>query len=68
MIPPYEGREVNELVKIEYDNYDYYQLYNLKEDMKKQNNLAKINPEKPKELIHDFEIIHGNEYNGLHQL
>jgi hypothetical protein len=65
MIPPYEGREVNELVKIE---YDYYQLYNLKEDMKKQNNLAKINPEKPKELIHDFEIIHGNEYNGLHQL
>lgn len=36
--------------------------------MKKQNNLAKINPEKLKELIDDFELIHGNEYNDLHQL
>ena len=68
MIPPYEGREVNELVKIELGNYDYYQLYNLKEDIKQQNNLAKSNPEKLKELINDFEIIRGNENNDLHQL
>ena len=57
MIPPYQGPEVNRLVNIELGNSDIYQLYNLKEDIKQQKNLAKTNSKKLKELITDFETI-----------
>ena len=68
LIPPYQGPEVNTLVKIELGNYDYYQLYNLKEDIKQKNNLAESNPEKLKELITAYEKIRGNENRDIQQL
>ena len=68
LIPPYEGPEVNTLVKIELGNYDYYQLYNLKEDIRQKNNLAKSNPEKLEELIIAYEIIRGNKNRAIQQL
>ena len=68
LIPPYDGPEVNTLVKIELGNYDYYQLYNLKEDIRQKNNLAKSNPEKLKELITAYEKIRGNENRDIQQL
>lgn len=68
LIPPYEGPEVNTLVKIELGNYDYYQLYNLKEDIRQKNNLAKSNPEKLEELISAYEIIRGNKNRAIQQL
>tara|TARA_B100001094_G_scaffold234563_1_gene229522 strand:- start:986 stop:1621 length:636 start_codon:yes stop_codon:yes gene_type:complete len=68
LIPPYEGPEVNTLVKIELGNYDYYQLYNLKEDIRQKNNLAKSNPEKLKEMITAYEIIRGNKNRAIQQL
>lgn len=68
LIPPYQGPEVNTLVKIELGNYDYYQLYNLKEDIRQKNNLAKSNPEKLKELITAYEKIRGNENRDIQQL
>ena len=68
LIPPYEGPEVNTLVKIELGNYDYYQLYNLKEDIRQKNNLAKSSPEKLKELITAYEKIRGNENRDIQQL
>ena len=68
LIPPYEGPKVNTLVKIELGNYDYYQLYNLKEDIRQKNNLAKSNPEKLKELITAYEKIRGNENRDIQQL
>ena len=61
MIPPYQGPEMNKFVNIELGNYKYYQLYNLKEDIKQLNNLAKKNPEKLQEMINAYEIIRGTE-------
>ena len=68
MIPPYQGPEVNRLVNIELGNCDIYQLYNLKEDIKQQKNLAKTNSKKLKELITDFETIRGKENTNIEQL
>ena len=68
MIPPYQGPEVNRLVNIELGNSEIYQLYNLKEDIKQQKNLAKTNPKKLKELVTDFETIRGKENTNIEQL
>ena len=68
MIPPYQGPEVNRLVNIELGNSEIYQLYNLKEDIKQQKNLAKTNSKKLKELITDFETIRGKENTNIEQL
>ena len=62
MIPPYGGPEVNENVGIELGNAQVYQLYNLKEDIGQQNNLALNQTEKLKDMIGYFEKIRGEGY------
>ena len=63
MIPPYKGKNFREKVGIEVGNFPEFQLYNLKEDIGQQNNLAKSNPEKLEEMLKIFESLRGNEYN-----
>ncbi|WP_303317275.1 arylsulfatase [Flavivirga abyssicola] len=62
MIPPYKGRNFREKVGIEVGNMPEFQLYNLKEDLGQQNNLAKSNPEKLTEMIKIFEELRGKDY------
>ena len=57
MIPPYNGPARNDLVDIELGNDSVYQLYNLKEDLGQQNNLAESHPEKLQELIDSYRAI-----------
>ncbi|WNJ21531.1 arylsulfatase [Pontibacter sp. G13] len=64
LIPPYKGKAVNTQVNIELGNDSEYQLYNLKEDIGQQNNLAESNPEKLQELKEIFESIRGAEYSS----
>lgn len=59
MIPPYKGPAVQTQVNIELGNSLEFQLYNLKDDIGQQNNLAKENPEKLQEMISDFNRIRG---------
>ncbi len=68
MIPPYKGPSKNEQVNIETGPAPYYQLYNLKEDIGQQNNLAGANPEKLAEMIGVFESIRGKDYSNIRQL
>jgi arylsulfatase A-like enzyme len=59
MIPPYKGPAVQSQVNIELGNSSEFQLYNLKDDIGQQNNLANENPEKLQEMISDFNRIRG---------
>lgn len=68
MIPPYKGPAVNKQVNIELANAADYQLYNLKEDIEQQNNLAKSNSEKLQEMITAYEAIRGTENTEVQQL
>jgi len=68
MIPPYKGPAINKKVNIELANLKGYGLYNLKEDIGQQNNLAETNPEKLKEMIAAFEAIRGKDYQKVEQL
>lgn len=68
MIPPYKGPAINKQVNIELANSDEYLLYNLKEDLGQQNNLAKSNPEKLQEMIAAYEAIRGEVNNEIQQL
>lgn len=63
LIPPYKGVALLKQVNIEIGNSKKYQLYNLKEDLGQQNNLADANPEKLNELITKFESIRGDYKN-----
>ncbi|MGQ1908998.1 sulfatase family protein [Marinifilum sp. RC60d5] len=65
MIPPYKGDKLLKEVNIEIGNSDDFQLYNLKEDMGQQNNLAKTNPQKLKEMLSGFEAIRGTDYKEI---
>lgn len=65
MIPPYNGVPVLKQVNIEIGNSKDYQLYNLKEDVGEQNNLATNNPEKLKEMLTDFVSIRGKKYSNI---
>ncbi|MEI6866774.1 arylsulfatase [Flavicella sp.] len=60
MIPPYKGVSILKHVNIEIGNSNGYQLYNLKEDIGQQNNLADTNKEKLEELIVVFEKLRRN--------
>lgn len=61
-IPPYKGPAIDKNVNIELGNNPNYQLYNLKEDISQQNNLAETRPEKLKEMITSYDkIIKGNK-------
>jgi len=57
MIPPYEGRARNPMVDIELGNSEEYQLYNLKDDIGQQTNLAKTHAEKLREMIESYNVI-----------
>jgi arylsulfatase A-like enzyme len=59
MIPPYPGRAVSTHVKLELGNDKAYQLYNLKDDLGQQTNLAEANPEKLAAMVETFEGIRG---------
>ena len=60
LIPPYKGPALLKQVNIEIGNSKKYQLYNLKDDLGQQNNLAVSNKEKLEELIAKFEGIRGD--------
>ena len=68
MIPPYKGPAVNTQVNIELGNSSEFQLYNLKDDIGQQNNLAKTNPEKLQEMITDFKQIRGEGFQEIQAL
>ncbi len=68
LIPPYAGPAVNKQVNIELGNSEEYQLYNLKEDIGEQNNLAESNKKKLDEMIAAFESIRGEDYKKVEQL
>ncbi|QZE12814.1 arylsulfatase [Halosquirtibacter laminarini] len=62
LIPPYKGEAVNKFVNIEVGNDNEYQLFNVKEDIGEQNNLAKSNPEKLAEMKKTFLELRGKDY------
>ncbi|MEZ5039628.1 MAG: arylsulfatase [Saprospiraceae bacterium] len=68
LIPPYSGPAVNKQVNIELGNDTQYQLYNLKEDIGQQHNLAATKPEKLQEMITAFENIRGAGYQKVENL
>jgi len=68
LIPPYIGPAIAKNVNIELGNSTEYQLYNLKEDLGEQNNLAESNKTKLDEMITSFEKIRGEGYNDTQQL
>jgi arylsulfatase A-like enzyme len=59
LIPPYEGPAVARNVQIELGNAPEYQLYNLKEDLGEQNNLAADHKERLEAMIKTYQSIHG---------
>lgn len=68
LIPAYKGPAVNKMVNIELGNSDEHQLYNLKDDIGQQENLASTNKEKLDEMIAIFEHIRGTEYKNVEKL
>lgn len=68
LIPPYKGPAKSTTVNIELGNSDEYSLYNLREDLGQQENLAESNPEKLQEMIASFEEIRGKDYNKVEKL
>ncbi len=68
LIPPYRGGPINTEVNIEVGNSKEFQLYNLKNDIEQQNNLAQSNPEKLQEMITAFEAIRGQNYSNIQKL
>lgn len=68
MIPPYKGSPINKHVNIEVGNAKKYQLYNLKEDIGQQHNLAASNPEKLEEMKAAFNVIKGDFKTEAKQL
>jgi len=68
LIPPYKGPAKNNHVNIELGNDKVFQLYNLKDDLGQQNNLAEAQPDKLQEMIAAFEAIRGQEYGSIEQL
>lgn len=68
LIPPYKGPKKNKKVNIELGNSAKFQLYNLKEDIEQQNNLAESNPEKLAEMTTLFEEIRGKNYKKIQPL
>lgn len=68
MIPPYNGPARAVTVNIELGNSLEYQLYNVKEDVGQQNNLAKSNPDKLKEMVEVFTTIRGAGYQDIELL
>lgn len=68
MIPSYKGKAINKKINIELGNSKEILLFNLKDDLAQQNNLAKSNPEKANEMLAAFEAIRGKNYKKTEQL
>jgi len=68
MIPPYKGEAILSEVNIEVGNADVFQLYNLKDDVGQQNNLAESKPELLQEMIKSFESIRGMDYKNVEKV
>ncbi|MFY0607593.1 MAG: arylsulfatase [Cyclobacteriaceae bacterium] len=68
MIPPYDGPALNKQVNIELGNDPEFQLYNLKEDIAQQNNLAMENPEIVEELFNQFKELRGGDFDKTEAL
>ena len=68
LIPPYKGPEENMQVQIELGNSSEYQLYNLKDDIGEQNNLASSNPGKLQEMLSSFRQIRGEGFDDTEAL
>jgi len=68
MIPPYNGQAIQKEVNIELGNSPEFQLFNLKEDISQQKNLASENPEKLEEMVTDFKRIRGDEFQKVQAL
>ena len=61
MIPPYKGSKFNKKVNTDLGVRSKFQLYNLKEDMGEQNNLAPSNAKKLSEMIQIYESLRGQK-------
>ncbi len=59
-IPPYNGNPINTQVNIELGNSKEPLLYNLKEDIGQQTNVAASNPEKLQEMVKIYKSIRGD--------
>jgi len=68
LIPPYSGPAIIKQVNIEIGNSKEFQLYNIKEDIGQQNNLAATNKEKLEEMIATYKAIRGNGSNKIQQI
>jgi arylsulfatase A-like enzyme len=68
MIPPYDGPAKNDHVNIELGNSKDFQLYNLKNDLGQQTNLAESNPEKLEEMLKAFVAVRGEDYSKTKKL
>ncbi len=68
MIPPYRGAVLNKQVNIELGNSDTYQLYNVKEDVGQQNNLAEQEPNKLKEMKKLYGELRGPANTAIQEL
>jgi arylsulfatase A-like enzyme len=68
MIPPYKGPAVAQQVNIELGNSGSHMLFNLKNDLGQQNDLAGANPDKLKEMVDEFVKIRGEEFTEVEKL
>ena len=68
IIPPYKGPAIEKEVNIELGNSKEVQLYNLKEDIGQQQNRAKTNPEKLREMLETFKNLRGKDYSNIQQM
>ncbi len=68
LIPPYAGPATNTQVDIELGNSEVFQLYNLREDIGQQNNLAGTRSGKLQEMVREFEQIRGKDYGKIQAL
>ncbi|MGQ7868237.1 sulfatase family protein [Sunxiuqinia sp. sy24] len=59
MIPPYRGAAKIQSVNIEIGNSKDFQLYNLKDDLGQQQNLAQEHPAKLEEMIETYTTLRG---------
>ncbi len=68
MIPAYKGVAVMDQVNIEPANSDVPMLFNLKDDLGQQKNIAEEYPEKLKEMMDTFITIRGENYKKTQKI
>jgi len=68
LIPPYNGAKINTEVNIELGNSNNYQLYNLKNDLGQQKNLANTETKKLAEMIGRYQELVKDKTTSLQPL